>query len=634
MSDQEEIQKIQEEQSVRLRICLLLFFIFLLFSILAVQLWDIQVIRTDEYKNKAQQQTVRKIRVPPIRGSIRASGGEALALNRTSWNVFLYPAEMGRAGFKKKVEMVLSTTNSVALCIGRENDLEREKVEKHLRQSPGLPIEIFQDLNEQELTLLWEMMPHIQGLEISEVPVRLYPFDTLAVHLLGYTRKSDPDMAPDRKEFNYYVPDITGTAGIEAMRDNDLGGVAGSEEVIVNSAGFVISKKDGSFPAINGNDVWLTLDLAAQQIAEDLLQKELLQSRPGAIVVLDAQTGAIVALASSPSFSYADFKFKEKYNALSENPDKPFLNRCTQGVYLPGSVIKPLSAIASLENGIHPEDTIYCARRASVGYGNGIKCTGYHRDMDAANALKHSCNVYFVENAAKIGIDALSEVYASAGLGKKTGVEIPESAGYLPKRDISSDTLSLIPVCAELLAYPNDFGWNKNETAYVGFGQGKVGVTPLQVAVYYAALANGGYLLRPYLLDCITPPGESREKAMTRTETKVAGRLAGSESTLNVVREGLFKVVNEEKGSGRRAHLSKAVIYGKTGTADVETEDIPTKNVWFAGFTTHPITGRTYSFAVMIERGDFGGTTCAPLVREFFDRWFPDMSSTTDEDSE
>lgn len=636
MSDQEEIKNFQKEQNVRLRISLLLFFIFLLFTILAVKLWDIQVIRTDEYKNRAQQQTIRKIRIPPVRGCIRASGGEALALNRTSWNVFLYPAEMGRSGFRKKVQMVIAAADSVAACIGRENTLDREKIERHLHQTPGLPIELFRDLNERELTLLWEMMPHIQGLEISEMPVRMYPFDTLAVHILGHTRKSDPSAADDRREFNYYVPDIIGVEGIEALQDEDLGGDAGSEIVIVNSAGYVTSRVEGegSFPALNGNDVWLTLDLSAQQIVEDLLRRELVRGRPGAMVVLDAQTGAVVAMASSPSFSYGDFKSRDKYNALNENPDKPFLNRCTRGIYLPGSVIKPLCAIATLENGISPEDTVYCAKKASVGYGSGIKCTGYHRDMDAANALKHSCNVYFVENAARIGIDALSEVYATAGIGRKTGIDIPENAGFLPKRNVSSMLLPILPACAELMAHPNEFGWNKNETAYVGFGQGKVGVTPLQVAVYYAALANGGYMLKPFLVDCITPPGESREKAFKHTDTQVVGRLAASPETLKIVRSGLFKVVNEDGGSGQRARLKKTVIYGKTGTADVETEDAPTKNVWFAGFASHPVTGKTYSIAVMIERGDFGGTTCAPLVREFFDRFFPDMGPEDEEVSE
>lgn len=630
MSDQDDIQKFQDEQSVWLRICLLLFFIFLLFTILAVQLWEIQVIRTEEYKQKAQSQTIRKIRVPPVRGRILAAGGEALADNRTSWNVFLYPAEMERAGFKKKVEMVYSASDTISACIGRQNPLDREKIMRHLRQSPGLPIELFQDLNDQELTLLWEMMPHIQGMEISEVPIRHYPFGVLAVHLLGYTRKSDPDTARDRKEFNYYLPDDTGTAGIEALWDHRLGGSAGSEEVVVNSAGFVIDKIAGATPAVNGSDVWLTLDLSAQQIAEDLLQRELTQARPGAIVVLDAQTGAIVAMASSPSFSYEDFKSKEKYNALCENADKPFLNRCTQGVYLPGSVIKPLCALACLENGIDPAETVYCARQASVGYGKGIKCTGYHREMDTAHALKHSCNVYFVENAAKIGIDALSEVYASAGIGRKTGVEIPEKSGLLPKREMTSDYTSLIPACAELMAHPNDFGWNKNETAYVGFGQGKVGVTPLQVAVYYAALANGGTILKPYLIDCITPPEKSKNRNASRTEPVVVGKLAASPESLAIVREGLRMVVNEDGGSGKRARLEKTVIYGKTGTADVETDNIPTKNVWFAGFAKNPVNGKTYSIAVMIERGDFGGTTCAPIVKEFFDRWFPDVEPDED----
>ncbi len=591
----------------QIRVCLILFFSFAVFAFLGVELWDRQVLNHRIYDSKAKIQSIRKIRLPATRGIIFTSDKVEIATNHPCWNISIYPAEMDKTSLKNKVQIIYNESLRIADCIGREKSVSMKAIERHLRQQPGLPLELFSDLTESELVRIWELTPGIKGLEVTNNPERIYPYGSFAVHLLGYTRKGDPGSAADRKNYNYYLPDEHGVTGIEAVCDNELRGIAGSASVLVNSAGFVKKTLDNSIPAQNGNDVILTIDFNAQEIAEELLRKQRVQKGcPGVIVVLDANTGAVIAMASSPNYAATDFRDKNKYDILAENADLPFLNRAVNGSYLPGSVIKPLCALACLENGINASEEVLCEGFArGMGYSKtGIRCTGHHGWLDVQEALKKSCNVYFVTNAVSIGIDALSKVYKSAGLGKKTGIEIQERSGIVP---------------------PHGKVWNDNETAYVGFGQGKIAVTPLQVALYFAALANGGTIWRPYLIQKVTPAGQNWNKPIFETFPEKTGELAASRESLKIVKEGLWKVVNEEGGSGRRAFLDKTIIYGKTGTADVElSTTTQKKNVWFAGFAQNPVTQKTYSIAVMIERGDFGGTTCAPIVKEFFDKWFPD----------
>ncbi len=590
MSDTEQNRNSSEQNDqIQIRVCCMIFLAFILFSVLGLQLWNIQVQHWQDYEDQAQKQSVRKLRIAPLRGKILTSDGTPIATNRVSWDVQFHPSEMRRPGRKKMIAHILAEAQRAADCIGRENPLTEKIIQSHLYRTPAAPLILFQDLAQHELLPLRELVPCIEGMEIAQTPVRNYPYGSFAIHLLGYTRQDDPNMADDRMEFSYYVPDLKGITGIERLCDEDLRGSAGNELVMVNSLGFVCEQLEMPTPAKAGKDIQLTIDLKAQKIAE-----ELLEGKVGSIVVIDAMDGAVKAMASSPSFSAADFKSKERYNELQENPDRPFLNRAARESYMPGSVIKPLTGLAVLASGIDSEETVNCTGRASHGYGKGIACNNRygHGEMDLRNALKKSCNVYFVDNGVRAGIEALHKVYASAGIGSKSGIEIAETEGLCP---------------------PNGKHWNKNETAYVSFGQGKILVTPLQVAVCYAALANGGTLWQPYLIEKIHK---------TKTVPVKRGNLAAAQEHLETVREGMYKVVNENGGSGTRAKLEKTVVYGKTGTADVDTKTLPTKHVWFAGFAEHPETKRVYSIAVLIERGESGGKTATPLAGEFFNRWF------------
>lgn len=588
--------------SPQIRICAMMFLAFVLFSVLGIQLWRIQVFHRRDYEEKALRQSVRKIRIPPMRGKILASDGSPLAVNRLSCDARLHLSEMRRARTDATIKHVLAEAERAAQCTGRKNPLTKERVLRHLNTRPGVPMELFQDLSEIEQARLWELSPRIEGLEISAQPLRFYPGGTLAAHLIGYVQEADSGRASDREEFFYYYPDLKGKTGIEKVCDDTLNGAPGRELVLVNSKGFVIEHLEKPLEAKNGGDVVLTIDIRAQRIAENLMA-----GKTGALVVLNARTGAVIAMVSAPSFRPGDFVpgiSAEKYRALTSDPGKLFLNRATMGAYMPGSVIKPLCAIACLESGISADETVVCRGRTPLGYG-GIACSNRygHGEMDLYNAIKKSCNVYFVENAVKIGIDLLSAAYASAGIGRKTGIEIPERTGFLPV---------------------NGPRWNEKETAYVGFGQGKILVTPLQVANYIAAIANGGTLWTPYLIESIRSPEGARTPDPFRSGQRKRGTLAASPETLEIVREGMRRVVNERGGSGVRARISKSVLYGKTGTADVGKDSAHTKDVWFGGFAANPVSGELYSIAVLVEHGESGGRTAAPIAGKFFDQFFPD----------
>ena len=584
-----------------IRVCMLAVVAFLLFSVLVIRLWNMQVIRSSEYEYKDRKQSARRIRIPAMRGEIFGRDGTAIVRNRPSYNVLFHPGEMTTERSRDQAKYIMDKADQVAAVLGRYNPLTLENVRRHLNYQPGLPLTAFKDLSDEERGRLDELFPPVRGLEVTAEPMREYPFGSLAAQLIGYVGNEDPGAADDRREYFYYLPSLEGRSGLEYQFNDKLSGKAGSQFVMVNSNGFVHEQLEEPTPPENGYDLRLTLDIDGQLAAERALQGHL-----GAIVVLSANSGAVRVMASSPTFPPGDFVpsiSRTRFKALNEDPGKPFLNRAVQGSYMPGSTIKPLTALAALENGIPASKTYDCEGRTPHGYGEGIRCTGIHRDLDMRRAIMKSCNVYFVELGVDTGIDALSRMFESAGIGRKTGIEIGERAGYLPK---------------------DGPRWNENETAYVSIGQGKVEVTPLQAAVIYAAIANGGTLYRPYLIDHIYDHDRlsgTRLSVFDAVPLK-AGRLAASKESLDVIREGMYLVVHDPGGSGRRGDIKSAEIYAKTGTANVGTGANATKNTWFNGFVKHPRTGELLSFAAVVEHGDSGGGTTAPIVAEMFTEWF------------
>ena len=587
-----------------LRIGILAFLIMAVYSVIALRLWELQVVSGSKYKEKAAQQYVRQIRIPAVRGRIFSSDGKLLAGNRVSYDVVFHISEMRQSGkFYRNVKHIHAQAVRALEVMGRAMNVTEKDIIHRMTIYPGIPMTIAQDLSAEELARITEMQPPIQGLEVVPAPRRYYPGKTFGAHLIGYTATSDPGTAEDRREFFYYLPDPVGRAGVEKLCNDALRGAPGKRLVIVDHRGFVHREEGKAQKAENGSDVILTIDARAQGIAERLLQ-----GKRGAITVVDANTGELLVMASSPSYDLNDFipRISAKtYNALLHHPGQPFLNRSAFGSYMPGSIIKPLVALAALENGVDPEEKIYCDGMSVIADAK-IKCTAYlrggHGALDLPRAIELSCNDYFIDRGRQLGIKHLSAMFKGCGIGRKSGFLLSERMGRLPSPD-------------------RHRGWNAYDTALVSIGQGKIEITPLQAVLYTAAIANGGTLYKPILVKAVR---EENGKELFSAVPEKNGSIPASPASLEAVRKGMFQAVHSPTGSARRANNAKISLSGKTGTAEVGPLDARYKNTWFIGFGTVPegkgkFSGKTYAVSVLVTHGEAGGTTCAPLARAFFE---------------
>lgn len=572
------------------------------FLVLEFKLWREQLYRGEQYRERISQQSIRRIRLPSLRGKILSSDNVPLAENRPAFDVHFYLEEMRRPGsLSKTVKHILEKEREVASLIGRKPSLTEEDVRRHMNYLPGLPLCIFRDLSERERGTLHEHSPYIQGMSLEATAEREYPAGATACHLLGYIRKDDPQQANDRDEFSYYQPDQKGVSGLEkkydsvsdiAPRIRGLRGLPGLSMVRVDHRGFIYETLGEDIAAENGSDIVLTINYKAQCIAESLLN-----DKKGAIVVMNADTGAVLAMASSPAFNM-DETAPQKIGKLMKSKDSPMLNRAVNGAYAPGSIVKPLIGMALLENDISPYDTTDCNGYTMIGNAR-VRCTGHHGPVDLVRALQVSCNDYFVEHGMAVSIEKIREIMQSAGIGRKTGFPLPERSGILPGRAIKYRL--------------SGNRWTIFDTALASIGQGTILVTPLQAAVFCSAIANGGNVMRPMLLQQIN---DRYGNLLYKTEPEITGKLKVSDANLKIVREGMYRVVNDKNGSGRNASNPAITLYGKTGTAEVGSGEGRYKNTWFIGFGTK--NDVTYSIAILIEHGQSGGRSCAPLAAEFF----------------
>ncbi|MHB9140186.1 MAG: penicillin-binding transpeptidase domain-containing protein, partial [Victivallaceae bacterium] len=510
--------------------------------------------------------------------------------------------------------------------------LTREELLRHLNLRPGLPLPVFKDITTGEMSILHELSPGIKGLGIVSRTTRVYPEGFAAAHIIGFTRPEDPSSAEDRDEYSYYIPDMVGKRGVERAFDifdiignqgvRGMRGIPGYSLVQVDHRGYVYKNLDEGIKPMDGNNIVLTINWQAQKIADSLLI-----GHKGALVLLNADTGAVLAMASAPSFDLRNFSPKlsqEYYNNISKDPAKPLLNRAVSGFYTPGSILKPLVGMAILNSGVSPNKQVLCDGKVQIGNAS-IKCaswqSGGHGPLTMTGGLEKSCNNYFIDNGCIAGLDAITEVLESAGLGRSTGFCLPDSKGQLPSSEFKERVTG--------------YKWNKYDTALLSIGQGIILITPLQAAMYCSAIANGGTIYRPYILKDIRDPFGN---LLYSTQPEIRGHLKVAPDKLNVIRQGMHLSVNSPHGSGKNAKNDVIELYGKTGTAEVGPVSTRHKNTWFIGFGTHE--DKTYAIAVLIENGDTGGRSCAPIAARFFTEWLSgkqiepeiDTSEDTSED--
>jgi penicillin-binding protein 2 len=481
------------------------------------------------------------------------------------------------------------------------------------------------------------------GVRVEIQSRRTYPRGDQASHLVGSRRPLTEAEFEERRSnidpSGYSASDRLGRTGIERACDAQLHGLRGEHEIVTNRAGEILSDTIVRTPR-HGADVTLTIDSRLQTVAEQLLDDvlsgeavadtEVAQTAPegepgiagrpvgGCLVAIDVRTGEILTAASAPRHdaSLLISATQAEWDALANDPRRPFFPRVTQATLPPGSVFKVLTAIAALESGVlAPDERFDCQ-----GYferPDRERCAIYrhfgvgHGPVDLSTALAESCNVYFFDVAGRVGGDRIADWANRFGLGTPTGAELPgEASGAVPSPAASAR---------------NREPWYPGTTRQLAVGQGALTVTPLQVARLMAAIANDGWLVTPQF---VRRPGATRSESLTSSDIQLVGFNVGSEAdeksaavrveglstaTLAAVRAGLEQAVEHPRGTGRAARLDDVRIAGKTGTAQIGAGR--PDHAWFAGYV--PAESPRIAFVVVIEEGGSGGSVAAPIAREY-----------------
>ena len=560
------------------------------FAVLVVSLWRIQVVDSLRYRDRLRKQSVRRVRIPGWRGKVFDRHGVCLADNRPSYCLAIYVEELRKeGGFSSTRLHVGSVIGRLAERLHLAPAVSTNQIARHIRSRLPLPLLAWRDLNETNLARWAESGVAIPGVGIYVEPVRVYPQGRLAAHVLGHVGRAERRFEGG-EGYDYYLPDMEGKRGVERAFNHILAGEAGGKLHVVDASGFTHESMEFRAPRA-GRDLFLTLDARIQQAVERVLVGE-----RGAGVVLDPRNGDVLALASSPSFNPNSFHPRMPppvWRALLDDSRRPLLNRAVSGVYPPGSVFKPVVAIAALENRRARESTAFdCPGYFTIG-SVSFKCWrwrhGGHGRLDMVRALEQSCNPYFCQLGLQCGYERIDHMAAALGFGARTGIELEsEKAGLVPNGDWKRRH--------------NRGGWSGGDTCNVSIGQGALLATPIQLAVYAATLANGGTVYRPRLVrDPDRPAGE------------IVNTMKWSATTLSVLRKGLYAVVQSPQGTGKNARVEGIAMGGKTGTAEYGPKAEDKKHTWMIAFA--PFGAPRYAVVLLVEDGESGGKTVAPRVR-------------------
>jgi penicillin-binding protein 2 len=473
----------------------------------------------------------------------------------------------------------------------------------HYTNQLALPMRLVENLTEQQVARFLEgsLMP--PGIDLEVLPTRYYPGGTLCAHVLGFLVPDNRSMEGEVADFNFRLSDYKGRVGIEGDFDADLRGRAGVKSVLVNSLGYRQSENIW-VPAEAGKNVILTLDARIQAAAESALQSAMTNCR-GAVVVMDPNNGDVLAIASAPAGNpnaWIPKISQEEWRRLNDETQRPQVNRAMQENYAPGSIFKIVTGLAALENGLDPAEKLDNPGSIRVpGRNRPIDDLAKAGTYDFKEAFIKSSNTYFISNGLKVGIERLIKLGARLHLGERTGLlSSQETAGHFP-------------TMADVRR-----GWIPPDTAYICIGQGRMSVTPLQMAVMVSAIANGGKVLYPRLVQRIEPADPASGVPPIEFPPKPPrDYLEVSARSLDITRKAMLADV-EESGTGKMAMVPGMRIGGKTGTAQVtDSKGITVGHItWFASCA--PFETPRWVVVVMVEEGTSGGTTCAPAAGKIY----------------
>ncbi len=580
------------------RLHILFLCVLLLFGAISARLWYLQVVKNEEFLTLADRQRTRLLRRLAPRGEIVDAKERVIATSHPNFVISVVPDEiMKYPGALDHLAQLLH--------------LDPQKVSDQMeagKKTPSDPVPLLEDADTATLSIVEESLPDLPGVFIGTAPKRFYQDNTICSHILGVVSPISREKLDKLAEKGYRPGDYLGTMGVEASYENELRGVDGGQYVEVDVKGRMKRALDERKPT-PGHTLQLTVDMDLQKVANDALQEQLAYGRTGAVVALDPNDGAVLALATTPTFDAN--RFREDFSKLNSDPLSPLYSRATQTARSCGSPFKLITAMAGLEtHQLSTRSGDYCPGFIKLG-NRTFRCDKHsgHGQLDFYSAIAASCDVFFYHAGMKVGIKDLSTWAKRFGLGSKTGIDLLpkfESSGLVPTPEWKKKRYKKNP-------------WVEGDIVNLAIGQGYLTATPLQLAVFVSALANGGEVLAPQLVREIRDVSNEKPIVTHRLEKKVRMNVGMSQENRNAVVEGMRRVV-QERGTGSGIAIPGLVIAGKTGTAERVEHHTTVNDSFFVCFA--PVDKPKIAIVVMVERGGMGAATAAPIARRLLMQYF------------
>ena len=561
-----------------------------IFLFLISGFWRLQIESPDVYTEAAERNTIKSLPILAPRGKILDRDGRVIVDNHSSFSVILSRENLKEEHLKP-----------IAEGLNLDYDELVARLKRFRKRPTYEPIIIKEELTPAELAFAESHRDPgtFPEMELIRAQKRLYPRDGFAAHVIGYVGEVSENELNTAEFIDYEQGDVVGKQGIERQYNRQLMGVDGQRQVVVDNRGRernLLEEKE----AVPGKDLQMTIDLDVQAVAELAMD-----GRRGAVVALDPRSGEVVAMVSRPAYDpnrFAGRILAKDWKEIVLNPEKPMLNRAIQAQLAPGSTFKPLMALAGLETGaLTPDFKVHCSGGASF-YGRYFRCWYHagHGVVDLQKAIAQSCDVFFYTLGNRMGIDAIAKYAEMAGLGSKSGVDLPgEAPGVVPSTKWKMRNFRE--------------KWYAGETISVSIGQGALTVTPLQLAHAIGGIATGGIWTKPHLVLDQSPRESGRRENIS------------IDNVLKVI-EGMHAVVNGG-GTGARARLPGLEVCGKTGTAQLASNELlkgsvnrhMKDNAWFVGFA--PRDSPELVVVALFENGEHGNLA-APIVRDVIKAYF------------
>jgi penicillin-binding protein 2 len=590
------------------------------FSLLFARVFYLQVYDYGTWAGIARENILKTQSMPATRGLIRDITGRVIAQNRPAYRLFITPSRI-------KTPEDLSRLFELLGLDAEQQTALRAQLDKVPARRKSHQVQLLGELTREQLAAVETHARDLPAVELIGVPVRDYTYGKLAAHAVGYLNEISAEELGDKQQLGYRAGDTIGRSGLERAWETLLRGQRGKKRIYVDARGrrSPLQPNAGKEPEedpVPGRDLTLTLDMELMRSIERAFRGH----PSGAAVVVDVRSGQVRALFSKPSYDLNEMSGKlsiERARELNENPFRPLIDKTLFETYYPGSTFKPISTLAALSAGVVDEKVeVNCTGVYDFG-GRHFRCEHVHGRIALKEALMRSCNIYYYKLAELTGMDRISAMAMSLGLGEKTGIGInTEARGFIPTKSWYEERGDVFRV-----------GYTLN----AAIGQGDTRVTLMQLALTYAAIANGGTLYVPQLVESVNAPDGT---PLERFGPQVRTKLQLSPQHLKLVYEALYNVVNREGGTAYDPKYADGpvAVAGKTGTAQVEQHMrdksdekkswyIYRSHAWFAGWA--PAQNPELAVVVMVEHGGGGGKNAAPIAVEAMHHYFGNKNGAT-----